>query len=461
MHHEITAKRLFGTDGIRGKVGQFPITPDFVLRIGWALGKVLAEHADATQPPKVIIGKDTRSSGYFLESALEAGLSAAGVGVVLLGPMPTPGIAFFTQHLDAAAGIVISASHNPYQDNGLKFFAKDGKKFSDALERAIETVVHEPLTVVEANKLGKAVRYDHAAEDYIEFCCQAVNGESFAGFTCVLDCANGAAYHVAPVILAKLGLQVKTLGVSPNGVNINHRCGSTSPQALQRAVEAEQADFGIALDGDGDRVIFVDHQGRIVDGDNLLYVLTKYRKLAGTLNGGVVGTLMTNYGLELKLKEQGIPFARANVGDRYVLQTLDEHGWELGGEASGHILALDKTTTGDGIISALLVLQALVGLQQKLADLVNEWDQLPQVLVNVLMPFHCDPMSFVPIKAIVEQAEKELAGSGRVLLRCSGTEPLVRVMVEGYDKNKVEALAYEIASVVEQTLTNQQYAAPA
>ena len=456
MDNEATEKRLFGTDGIRGKVGQFPITPDFILRVGWALGQVLSARSGERRP-KVIIGKDTRSSGYFIESALEAGLSAAGVGVVLLGPMPTPGIAFFTQHLDADAGVVISASHNHYYDNGLKFFSNDGKKFSDELELAIERACQEPMTVVEANKLGKAVRYENAAEDYIEFCAQTVKGQSFAGLTCVLDCAHGAAYHVAPVILAKLGIHVKTLGVSPNGVNINHRCGSTSPQALQRAVIAEQADLGIALDGDGDRVIFVDHQGRIADGDELLYVLAKHRQQTGTLQGGVVGTLMTNYGLELMFKKQNIPFVRSAVGDRYVLQVLEEQGWELGGEASGHLLALDKTTTGDGIVSALLVLQALAGLQQKLAAICDEWERLPQSLVNVTLPFRCDPLSFAPIQAIVEQAESTLAGKGRVLLRCSGTEPLVRVMVEGHDATKVETLAYEIASVVEQTLANLQH----
>lgn len=456
MGTDVKEFKLFGTDGIRGKVGQFPITPDFILRLGWALGSVLASQAEAGHTPKVVIGKDTRSSGYFIESALEAGLSAAGVGVVLLGPMPTPGIAFFTQHLDADAGIVISASHNPYYDNGLKFFCKNGKKFSDELEALIERACQEQLTVVDASKLGKAVRYENAADDYIDFCSQAVDGQSFSGLTCVLDCANGAAYHVAPVVLAKLGIHVKTLGVSPNGTNINLRCGSTSPEALQRAVLTEEADLGIALDGDGDRVILVDHQGRVADGDNLLYVLAKYRQQQGQLKGGVVGTLMTNYGLEQAFAKQQIPFVRSAVGDRHVLQALEKQGWELGGEASGHILALDRTTTGDGLISALLVLQALDALKQSLAELCDEWQRLPQSLVNVALPYRCDPMSFPPIQAIVEQAETNLACSGRVLLRCSGTEPLVRVMVEGSDEKRVKTLASEIASVVEQTLASTQ-----
>ena len=446
MTEKITmTKKYFGTDGIRGLVGKPPITPDFMLQLGWAAGKVFAQHG----PSKIIIGKDTRISGYMFESALEAGLSAAGVDVRLLGPMPTPAIAYLTRTFHAVAGIVISASHNPYYDNGIKFFSSQGTKLPDELEVEIERHIDLPMKTASSDRLGKVSRIVDAGGRYIEFCKSTVPyAMSFSGLKVVLDCGNGATYHIAPAVFDELGADVVTLGVDPDGYNINTDCGSTSPERLAKEVLACQADIGIAFDGDGDRVIMVDHQGNIVDGDEILYVIAQDSIDTGHFSGGVVGTLMTNFGLEVVFQEMGVEFVRAGVGDRYVMAELAKRNWALGGEGSGHILCLDKTTTGDGIVSALQVVASMVRKEKSLRALVKPVCKMPQRLVNVRMSAVQDPSQDPKVVEAVKGAETSLAGKGRVLLRLSGTEPLVRVMVEGENSSLVHRLADEIVSVV-------------
>ncbi|PHM29647.1 phosphoglucosamine mutase [Xenorhabdus budapestensis] len=438
-------RKYFGTDGIRGKVGNSPITPDFVLKLGWAAGKVLARHGSR----KIIIGKDTRISGYMLESALEAGLAAAGLSASFTGPMPTPAVAYLTRTFRAEAGIVISASHNPYYDNGIKFFSIDGTKLPDDVEEAIEAEMEKPLTCVESAELGRANRIVDAAGRYIEFCKGTFPSEqSLNGLKIVLDCANGATYHIAPNVLRELGADVITIGCEPNGININEECGATDVRLLQKRVQEEQANVGLAFDGDGDRIIMVDHLGQKVDGDQILYIIAREALRQGQLRGGAVGTLMSNMGLELALKQLGIPFERAKVGDRYVLEKLQEKGWRLGAENSGHIILLDKTTTGDGIVAGLQVLSAIVRNNMSLHDLCSGMKLLPQVLVNVRFSGDNDPLQSERVLEVVKEVETELEGRGRVLLRKSGTEPLIRVMVEGEDEGQVTALAHRIADAV-------------
>ncbi|GAB3382833.1 phosphoglucosamine mutase [Spongiibacter taiwanensis] len=438
-------RRYFGTDGVRGRVGKAPITPDFVLKLGWAVGKVFAQEGGRSS---VLIGKDTRISGYMFESALEAGLVAAGVDVRLLGPMPTPAIAYLTRTFKARAGIVISASHNPYYDNGIKFFSAEGSKLPDEVELAIEAMLDEPMETVESALLGKVRRIDDAAGRYIEYCKSTVSsGFSLEGMRVVLDCANGATYHVAPSVFAELGAQVTVIGGGPDGLNINAGCGSTSPQELQNRVIADQADLGIAFDGDGDRVLFVDASGELVDGDELLYIIAaeQHRQIGGCK--GVAGTLMSNLGFELALKELGIPFGRAKVGDRYVKELMCEQGWQLGGENSGHIICADVSTTGDGIVAALKVLQALSTSGQSLAEMRSGLTKLPQIMKNVRIAQSLNLQSDELLAAVAE-VESELGEKGRVLLRPSGTEPLVRVMVEGEHAEQVEQLCQRLADHV-------------
>lgn len=438
-------RKYFGTDGIRGKVGEMPITPDFVLKLGWAAGKVLARHGSK----KIIIGKDTRISGYMLESALEAGLAAAGLSASSTGPMPTPAVAYLTRTFRAEAGIVISASHNPFEDNGIKFFSSEGTKLPDDVEEAIEQEMEKPLTCVESAELGRASRIVDAAGRYIEFCKGTFPSElNLNGLKIVVDCANGATYHIAPNVMRELGAKVITIGVQPDGMNINKECGATDVRALQQRVLEEKADVGLAFDGDGDRVMMVDHLGNKVDGDQILYIIAREGLRQGQLRGGVVGTLMSNMGLELALKQLGIPFARAKVGDRYVLEKLQEKGWRLGAENSGHVILLDKTTTGDGIVAGLQVLTAMARNHMTLHDLCSGMKLLPQILVNVRFSGATDPLENAEVKAVTAEVEKTLAGRGRVLLRKSGTEPLIRVMVEGEDEAQVTALAHRIADAV-------------
>jgi phosphoglucosamine mutase len=443
-------RKYFGTDGVRGKVGREPITPDFVMRLGHAAGKVLAGiRRKGLERPAVLIGKDTRVSGYMLESALEAGLSAAGVDVLLVGPMPTPAVAYLTRALRLSAGIVISASHNPHDDNGIKFFSGDGAKLPDATETAIERELARPLKCMTSSRLGKARRIDDAAGRYIEFCKTTFPGSlHLRGMRIVVDCANGAAYHVAPHVFHELGADVETVGVNPDGFNINDKVGATAPQALQAAVKRHKADLGIALDGDGDRLVMADASGRLYDGDQLLYVIARHRRQRGELRGGVIGTQMTNLALEQAFARLKIPFARASVGDRYVLEMLLKRHWQLGGENSGHIVCLDKHTTGDGIISALQVLRALAEQGMTLAKAAGQLVLFPQVLVNVAIKKQRNSISSPGVKRAVREAESELDGSGRVLLRPSGTQPLIRVMVEGRDGGKVRRLADNIAAAV-------------
>ncbi|CAI1004605.1 MULTISPECIES: phosphoglucosamine mutase [Serratia] len=441
----MSERKYFGTDGIRGKVGDSPITPDFVLKLGWAAGKVLARHGSR----KIIIGKDTRISGYMLESALEAGLAAAGLSASFTGPMPTPAVAYLTRTFRAEAGIVISASHNPFYDNGIKFFSIDGAKLPDHVEEAIEAEMEKPLTCVESSELGKASRIIDAAGRYIEFCKGTFPSElSLKGLKIVVDCANGATYHIAPSVLRELGATVIAIGVEPDGMNINEKCGATDVRQLQERVLQEKAHVGLAFDGDGDRVMMVDHLGNKVDGDQILYIIAREGLRQGQLRGGAVGTLMSNMGLELALKQLGIPFARAKVGDRYVLEKLQELGWRIGAENSGHVILLDKTTTGDGIVAGLQVLTAIVRNSMSLHDLCSGMKLLPQILVNVRFAGEHNPLESEEVRKITEQVEVELAGRGRVLLRKSGTEPLIRVMVEGEDEQQVTALAHRIADAV-------------
>lgn len=445
-------KKYFGTDGIRGRVGEAPITPDFMMRLGYAAGRVLTgidSHLAKGARPAVLIGKDTRISGYMLESALQAGLSAAGVDVLLTGPMPTPGVAYLTRALRAQAGIVISASHNPFEDNGIKFFSAEGTKLPDDIEHAIEAELEKSMRVMESSRLGKARRIDDAGGRYVEFCKSTFpNALDLRGLKIVLDCAHGATYHVAPPVFHELGAEIIAISNQPDGLNINHECGSTHPQALCKAVVEHKADLGIAFDGDGDRVMMVDSNGKLLDGDQLLYIIAKHRQQRGKLGGGVVGTLMTNLALEHALAKADIDFMRAKVGDRYVLELLNEQGWQLGGENSGHILCLDKHSSGDGIIAALQVLHALRASTKTLAELGAGVTLYPQVLINVTVKQQIDLEKNAALQAAVKSAEAELNGSGRVLLRASGTEPKIRVMVEGQSREQVQHLAEQIAEMV-------------
>ena len=443
------SRKYFGTDGVRGTVGVAPITPDFVMRLGYAAGKVLARKA-GSERPAVLIGKDTRVSGYMLESALEAGLSAAGVDVLLVGPMPTPGVAYLTRALRLSAGIVISASHNPHQDNGIKFFSAAGTKLADATEAAIEAALDKPLQCASSAKLGKARRVEDAAGRYIEFCKSTFPANlDLRGLRIAVDCAHGAGYHIAPHVFHELGADVVTVGAAPDGFNINKGVGATNPESLRRAVQRTKADLGIALDGDGDRLIMADAAGRIYDGDELLYIIAAHRKRTRTLKGGVVGTQMTNLAMAQALAKLKIPFARAKVGDRYVLEMLESRGWQLGGENSGHIICLDRHTTGDAIVSALQVLQALLSAKTTLTQAVD-FTLYPQVLLNVRVVNGAarTALSAAAVTRAVAAAERALDGAGRVLLRPSGTEPLIRVMVEGEHKPKVVLHATAIAKAV-------------
>jgi phosphoglucosamine mutase len=438
-------KNYFGTDGIRGKVGEGLMTADQVLKLGWAVGRVLASNGKKL----VVIGKDTRISGYMFESALEAGLSAAGVDVRLLGPMPTPGIAYLTRTLHASAGIVISASHNPFYDNGLKFFSPEGEKLPDEIEKRIEVMFEASMETVDSAELGKAERVEDAQGRYIEACKASIPmGTSFTGMKIVVDCANGATYEVAPHVFTELGAAVIKEGVKPDGININKECGSTAPEVLRQRVLEEGADLGIALDGDGDRLIMVDDKGEIVDGDELVYIIARSRKEKGENMEGVVGTLMSNMGLELAIEEMGLEFERSSVGDRYVLECLRKRGWVLGGESSGHIICLDRTTTGDGIVSALQVLAYLAESGKSLHEAKSGMKKMPQHMINVPLSGNTNPLQSEQVKATVKQAEQKLNGHGRVLLRPSGTEPLIRVMVEGDNETMVHQLTQDIADSV-------------
>lgn len=437
-------RRFFGTDGIRGEVGSPQMSADFVLRLGWAAGRVLAPGGSGT----VLIGKDTRISGYMFESALEAGLSAAGVNVRLLGPMPTPAIAYLTRAARAQAGVVISASHNSFHDNGIKFFSAEGRKLEDAVEQRIEEAISEPFTTVDSAALGGVRRMQDAAARYMEFCKSSVGHDlSLAGLRLVLDCANGATYRVAPAVFAALGAQVTSIGAQPDGLNINRDCGSTHPEALQKKVLETGAHLGVAFDGDGDRVLMVDNRGVLVDGDELLFIIALARKQQQALHGPVVGTQMSNLGLEQALREEDIGFRRAKVGDRHVLALLEEQGGILGGENSGHIICLDRTTTGDGIIAALQVLEALCRVDYDFGRLKSRMHKYPQTLVNVSTRERVD-LSHPSIRSTVLDVEQQLNGHGRVLLRASGTEPVVRIMIEGEDATSLHGFAESIAQVV-------------
>lgn len=442
-------KKFFGTDGIRGKVGDAPITADVMLKLGWAAGKALAGEKGGS----VLIGKDTRISGYMFESALEAGLSSAGTDIQLLGPMPTPAIAYLTRTLNARAGIVISASHNPFQDNGVKFFSGSGEKLSDDVEHNIEAMLEEAFETVSPDQLGKASRVSDAPGRYIEYCKSRVSDAlNLSEMHIVVDCAHGATYQVGPKVFEELGARVTTLFAEPDGFNINHECGSTHPQALSRAVQALGADLGIAFDGDGDRVILVDHQGHIIDGDQMLFVLASQWQAQSRLLGGVVGTLMSNYGLELALQDLDIPFARSQVGDRHVHRMLVEKNWTLGGEASGHILCLDRTSTGDGIISALQVLEVMHETEKTLFELTQDMQCLPQVMVNVPIREKIDLDQSPAIQAAAAETEQQINGKGRLVLRASGTEPLIRVMIEHQSLEKARLYAEQVADVVSQSV---------
>lgn len=438
-------RKYFGTDGVRGKVGTYPITPDFALKLGWAAGKVLASQGSRT----VLIGKDTRISGYMLESALEAGLAAAGLTAAFTGPMPTPAVAYLTRTFRLEAGIVISASHNPYYDNGIKFFSSQGTKLPDDIEEAIEAMLDQPMDCVESADLGKASRISDAAGRYIEFCKSTFPAHlGLDGYKIVVDCANGATYHIAPNVLRELGAEVIEIGTDPNGININEKCGATDVKALQEKVLETKADVGLAYDGDGDRIMMVDHLGNKVDGDQILFIIAREALRSGQLKGGVVGTLMSNMSLEIALKMLGVPFVRANVGDRYVLEKMVEHSWTLGGENSGHIIIADKNTTGDGIIASLAVLSAMVQHRLSLNELASAVKLFPQVLINVRFAGGDNPLESETVKAVAADVEKRLEGKGRILLRKSGTEPLIRVMVECEDGVLAKQCAEEIAEAV-------------
>ncbi|MFC3853946.1 phosphoglucosamine mutase [Salinispirillum marinum] len=442
-------RRYFGTDGIRGEVGTPPITAEFMLKLGWAAGKVFAQQGKS----KIIIGKDTRISGYMFESALESGLSAAGVDVLLLGPMPTPAIAYLTQTFKCDAGIVISASHNPHQDNGIKFFGADGRKLSDEVENAIEAELEKPMTTAPSAELGKARRISDAVGRYVEFCKSTASRLDLKGQKIVLDCANGATYDIAPKVFSELGAEVIAIGCKPDGFNINHKCGSTSPQALQSEVLDQGAKLGIAFDGDGDRVLMVDHAGQILDGDELLFIIASHLQSRGKLNGGVVSTLMANMGLEVALRKKGIELVRANVGDRYVMEQMVERDWLLGGESSGHLICAHKTSTGDGIVAALQVLVALQDMELNLQEARMGMRKFPQEMINVRVKDKAKALSDTAVLAAVKATESQLGETGRVLLRPSGTEPVVRVMIEGEDAAQVrklcQALADQVAEIMQ------------
>ncbi len=438
-------RQYFGTDGIRGRVGVLPMTVDFIMKVGWAAGKVLSHQGKGT----VVIGKDTRISGYMFESALEAGLAAAGLDVVLLGPMPTPAIAYLTMAQRATAGIVISASHNPYHDDGVKFFNGDGFKLPDQTELEIEAMIAQDLEMVNSESIGKATRMEDAKGRYIEFCKSSIPfNTTLKGMKLVVDCANGATYHIAPAVFRELGAEVIEIGTSPDGLNINRDVGALHPENMRSVVLENQADIGIAFDGDGDRLMMMDSRGDVKNGDQLLYVIAQSKLVNSGLTGGVVGTLMTNLGLEHALQSLNIEFERANVGDRYVMEKLVSRGWRLGGESSGHIICLDKSTTGDGIIAALQVLDWLVSRQLSLADACASMSLYPQIMINVPLARKIDLQTIPAIQDAVKSVESELAGRGRVLLRPSGTEPLIRVMVEGEDSAEVSKLAHQLASYV-------------
>lgn len=442
------SRKYFGTDGVRGLVGQYPITPDFALKLGWAAGKAMASQGNAS----VVVGKDTRLSGYLFESALEAGLSAAGVSVRLLGPIPTPAVAHLTRAFHASAGIVISASHNPYFDNGIKFFGPDGRKLADAVELDIESWLDREMVIDNPDQLGKVTRQEDGRGRYIEFCKSSFPFHlNLAGLKIVVDCAHGATYQVGPAVFSELGADVIRHACEPDGRNINHEVGSTHPEGLQARVLAEKADLGIAFDGDGDRILMVDHHGELIDGDELVYIIAREKLRVGQAVGGVVGTLMSNFGLEKAIKALGLGFVRANVGDRYVMAALEENGWTLGGEASGHIVCLDRATTGDAIVAALQVLAGMVGSGRSLAELREGMSKYPQVLINVRLAQKID-IRQPAIQQAVAAAEARLADTGRVLLRASGTEPVIRVMVEGEDSALVNVLAEELAEVVRSSL---------
>lgn len=438
-------RKYFGTDGVRGKVGAYPITPDFALKLGWAAGKVLASQGSKM----VLIGKDTRISGYMLESALEAGLAAAGLSAAFTGPMPTPAIAYLTRTFRAEAGIVISASHNPYYDNGIKFFSAKGTKLPDEIEEAIEAMLEQPMDCVESAELGKASRINDAAGRYIEFCKGTFPAHlGLEGYKIVVDCANGATYHIAPNVFRELGAEVIEIGTDPNGLNINEKCGATDVTALQAKVVETKADVGLAYDGDGDRIMMVDHLGNKVDGDQILFIIAREALRSGQLKGGVVGTLMSNMSLEIALKMLGVPFLRANVGDRYVLEKMVENDWTLGGENSGHIIIADKNTTGDGIVASLAVLATMAQHKLSLNELASAVKLFPQVLINVRFAGGENPLESDAVKSVAAEVEKRLEGKGRILLRKSGTEPLIRVMVECQDAELAQQCAEEIAEAV-------------
>ncbi|WP_417549221.1 phosphoglucosamine mutase [Methylophaga sp.] len=442
-------RRYFGTDGIRGRVGDGAITPDFVLKLGWAVGRVLAKERNS----KVLIGKDTRISGYMFESALQAGLSAAGVDVYLMGPMPTPAVAYLTRTFHAQAGIVISASHNPYHDNGIKFFSDQGTKLPNSVELAIEAMLDKPIKTVDSAHLGKAHRISDAAGRYIEFCKSTIStGVDLSNLKIVVDCAHGATYHIAPNVFRELGAEVILMGAEPDGLNINQNCGSTEPRLLQASVLEHKADLGIALDGDGDRLIMVDHQGELVDGDDILFIIARGRQRAGLCKGHVVGTLMSNLGLEHALEKHGITLHRANVGDRYVMEKLQQIDGLIGGEASGHIICLDKTSTGDGIVAALQVLAEIQQTGSSLHELRSAVIKYPQRLINVRINKMVNMQDYPQIQTAVESIETQLGNEGRVLLRASGTEPVIRVMVEGHDATRTNQLAKSLAEQIETIL---------
>ncbi len=444
-------KKYFGTDGIRGKVGEYPITPDFVLKLGWATGRVFAGEGKNN----VLVGKDTRISGYMFESALEAGLSAAGVNTHLLGPMPTPAIAYLTRTFRAQTGIVISASHNPHFDNGIKFFSSQGTKLPNEVELEIEKWLELPMTTVDSSRLGKATRIDDAVGRYIEFCKGTIPSHmDFSGIKIVVDCANGSTYHIAPYVFEEIGAEVVRIGTSPDGLNINDECGATSPKQLQEAVAKHKADIGVALDGDGDRLIMVDHHGQIVDGDELIYIIAKSRLNSGGFKGPVIGTLMSNLGLEHALLRLGLGMERAAVGDRYVMEMLKEYDCTLGGESSGHIICLDRTTTGDGIVSALQVMAEMWKSGESLHSLKTGMEKYPQTLINVKVDKTANLAEVKSIQKAKHEVECELRDTGRVLLRPSGTEPVIRVMVEGQDGILVDNLANRLAAVVSSALGN-------
>jgi phosphoglucosamine mutase len=446
------ARKYFGTDGIRGRVGEGPINPEFVLKLGWAAGRVLGNQPGG----KVLIGKDTRISGYMFEAALEAGLAAAGVGIRMLGPMPTPGIAYLTRTLHASAGIVISASHNSHEDNGIKFFSASGSKLPEAVEERIEQELEQPMVTVDSGRLGKAERLDDARGRYIEFCKSTIPSRlDFRGLKVVVDCAHGATYHIAPAVLDEIGAEVIAIGTEPNGLNINDGFGATKPRALARSVRVNGADLGIALDGDGDRVIMVDENGEIVDGDEILFIVARSRQRNGGINGAVVGTHMSNLGLEVALRGLGIGMERVAVGDRYILERLVEKDWTLGGEPSGHVICRDRTTTGDGIVSALQVLAEINMTGQTLGELRAGMQKYPQELINVPLgrAHAADIMSCKPVTDMVHEVQAAMGDDGRVLLRPSGTEPLIRVMVEGREADAVVARAVAIADAVRSQLS--------